>query len=338
MALFKNDKSVILVSVFAVCVLYCFVIYQFDLVYSRFYIPQFILLLPIGWFLYKITNLLFTKIRDSEIIPIMAIIYMIISIICILDFITEGFPRLISGNEFLLRNLLAKERPNINHIWYIYSMRGLIILTFIAFISNFFKSFYTLTSLEYGLLSKDTLLKDVIFNNRTEKPLRILAKLVVIVIVMLQLVIALIFILVEQELSRNFGEIIKNIINASIINVFYATQLDYQNSISEIITNNIGNIGVFVICLYSVMFVWLIIIKLMDKGKKIRCNWFWTTFIQFVCGIIIGVYWWVLSSAYDQDIIIGLPIVDFLLVSYLFFTLFAIGIIITISINEYRTK
>jgi hypothetical protein len=260
---------------------------------------------------------------------------MIISVICILDFITEGFPRLMSGNEFLLRNLLAKERPNINHIWYMYSMRGLIILTFIAFISNFFKSFYTLTSLEYGLLSKEVFLNDI-FDNITTKFLRILAKLVVIVI--LQLVIALLFILVEQELSRNFADILKNIINGSIINVFYVTQLDYQNSISEIITNNIGNIGVLVICLYSVMFVWLMTIKLMDKGKKIKSNWFWTTFIQFVCGIVIGVYWWVLSSAYNQNIIIGLPIVDFLLVSYLFFALFAIGIIITISINEYRTK
>jgi hypothetical protein len=239
-------------------------------------------------------NVLYEELSKSKTVPIMAITYMLISFICILGFTTKGFQLLLGTNEFLLRELFAKHRLDVDHPkFYIDIMRIFIILVFIAFVCNFFKSFVTLISLEYGKLPVGKTIKGLL--SRCPNILKIC---LFAIITALHIVIAMLFVLVEQELSGNIGDLAKKFFNDNIFAWFHLPSVT-TSSIAAPFTNKFHNLGKFAIGLYTALLIWLFFIWIFGK-KEFSKKWLLPTIVQFVCGILIGVILWKLTDFYAK--------------------------------------
>jgi hypothetical protein len=200
-----------------------------------------------------------------------------------------NFKSLLSYNEFNLRGILAIARPGLNHDFYIIPMRLLFIFIFIAFVANFYKSFFTINSLEYGT-----------FNNLKLKDIFASDKIKVFIEIILRVIIILLFILLE-----------------SILIYFPTIGKEFSFNLFGII--RLGEIGFFrliginTICLYSAMLIWLFYYWIFISKEKIAKGWYVTTLIQFLCGIIIGGCFWILNSYYTEiyllNVLLGLSVV-----------------------------
>ena len=277
-------------------------------------IPQVFSIIALAWFAYHTGRVFFEETKTEHAqnqgaVTVLAFLYMIFSAYYILYFILN-FGELRSFNEYKLRNSLF---PNDDPYWYVLFINLLTSFILIAFTLNFSKALLTLTSLEFGVLSKHHNL-GTIFNSgsngrgKKSKPY---------VEAILRVGIALLFILIEEELVT--------------------PKIEINSTISPFVTGYKFNSFLFYLSirsflLYFLLLVWLSLFYLwLDGEKRLSKSWYISLSLQFLAGIIVALFlglfgWNTTGEGYKILLMV------FLVVGIVA----ALTIIVAVILNEHR--
>lgn len=275
------------------------------------FIPQLLTVIPLWIYLYKSISVISKEIKSEHnqqgAVPILAFVYMLFSCYYVIHFILN-FGAIISGAEFHLRNANPQGENIQRNILF---MKLLTVGALLAFTTNFFKSFYTLNSLEFGKLSQHTLKK--IFNSDNTKAW---------VEGIFRLIIATLFIRLEKALANS---------DTSSINAPKVGDVQYFQE-----PTFLSDLGWIALPLYIFMGIWLLILNLyLDKtnSSKIMPNyWYKWSGWQFCSGLIISgvfIYLGSLSSISPRDMN------DILLLILGVGIFFSLALIFSVFRNEY---
>lgn len=262
-------------------------------------IPQCLTVLPIVWFFYKSIKVIKAEILAEHnakgAVPILAFIYMVFAIIFTFIFV-RNFGEIISYNNELMRNILANTKVITDYYEiYLLGMNSLTAVVLTAFIFNFFKSFFTLNALEFGLLNNISL-KSIFNSSRFKAWLE----------GFLRFVIAFLFIAIEKELA------------------FTDTVELHQTSNSDAFhfqgNNFIEKIGWMTIFLYGATIIWLFLMHVyMDKNEDKKNNfrgwWYTLSYSQYLSGFVVGlIFVWLGTMEIDDGEKIKLLLSGFLVI------------------------
>lgn len=269
------------------------------------FIPQLLIIFPIMWFLNKTADVIFEEISEQQTsgngaIPILALIYMGFVIYYTMMFI-GNFDGFLNGYE---KNVSSNVEPI---PYFVSVLKFLIAVTFIAFISNFYKSLFTIHSLEFGKFGGRLTLRNIFDSNK----IKVFGEILFITI------IVILFILLEKELAEPhfLTKLVGMIINIP------------SNSDAALLLE----IGVLVSLLYLVMIIWLLYVN--KFTTSINRQWFAATIVQFICGFLVGATLFILGRALDNNyatsIILSIAAISILA---------SLGVLLTIGLNEFKFR
>jgi hypothetical protein len=237
---------------------------------------QIIAIIPFGWFTWHSVLLFIRGLRGEHAkqgsIPVLAFLYMVFSIWFTILFI-RNFGEIRDFNERQLLNILDHTDSLFLYLLFLNILTSSIL---IAFTANFCKSFYTLNSLEFGIL-QDKELKEVFKlsdnNAAGEENKNWLNKNKQYIEAFVRLVIACFFVFLEKMLATPKIEI---------------------NAKGE---SFLTDLGLLTIGLYFFLLLWL---RLYDRwfdkkdANTVRIfpdSWYKNSYWQFGCGLLIGIFW-----------------------------------------------
>jgi hypothetical protein len=276
----------------------------FDISDNWAFIPQLLTLVPLAFFTFKSIRVFYkesvSEHNQQGAIPILAVVYSIISVMYCYIF-TKNFGTVIGITHYKILNILDY---NDNQKYYIFTIKLLTSTALLAFTFNFYKSLYTLNSLEFGVLNKKPLKS--IFEKSNKKA---------IIEAILRFLIACIFIYLEKKLgTTNYNA--QKPINNDAFNFSDPTFIYY--------------LGLIISGLYFALFLWVLIFhKGLDKKKEIPIRWYKYTYIQFISGFVVGLLFVFVGSNYTSEY------KELLLLIFSFGVIASLVLIASIIINEY---
>jgi len=200
--------------------------------------------------------------------------------------------------------LLAKGLKNNSN--FLCGIKILIGCTFVAFISNFYKSLFTIHSLEFGKFGNVLTLREIFKSQKCKVFGEILLRSIIVVL----------FISLEKKLTEH--EFLNFLINKLVI-------VPTNNKSAELFVG----IGIIAILLYLFMIIWLVYIN--KFAQNINKSWKNTTFWQFGFGAGVGITLLELGKSFNNSnadyLILGIGGVSIVC---------SIGVIVTIIINEFQ--
>jgi len=237
--------------------------------------------------------------KQHGILPVLGIVYLILSGYFIFTFI-RFFNKIYTANSRALLDSSQYYLENFNLIDRIFDCS--IILLLFGFTVNFSKAIYTMNSLEYGVLISPVFGKNIYKQNKKRE---------VIIDVVIRLLIAVFFVLLENRLSNS-------------------DHLFEGNDLSSFVWT-----GIFSLALYLCALIWFFHNTRLDRKTNKILNGYWTvlTGVQFLSGLGISIFIILIGYSHNKP--------DYTTLGLLYsgaIGLFSLILLFSIFLNERRPK